>query len=570
MESNRFLYSNDNPPAPARSYGNIPLKSNPTYGPITRKEYEEMNTPMYGPMTKQEYQEYQEKNPMYGPMTRQEYQQMSEKNGDEPMYGPMTQQQYQQSLDKAQTTRVDLPNTVLATIKPKISMQTPPSANKNNWNEMQTAAPSSNKISVFAGRSGNFNSEFYNRLLRQFDRTFLSKLVDLHNQLGKQKLNLNEIDNIIEFLIHYKKELTNNYLYSLLFPERSKGTRIPTKFPIPSMTFQQKSNLTINPNVSNNWYFQWCPQTLLSTAFVTANNGNCLLNNSAAITGSVADTTAANYTAITVDRLQNAGMIQAYRLVSASLIISYVGSVDAHSGVIGGGVDVSFVDSTLPDTASSVFSTIDDKIWNLQTNPYEGLRLIYFPKDYSDLNFIRTDVSTATNGIPTCIRFLLYGQNMPIGASVRIDLYRNFEAIPFPGMSDFVTVDFFKPKNSNPNSQGEPAIDAGSKIAESGVTVTKLSDEKALEDYALSGGSYGFKDTNDDIGENAFEDVAMGRKDSGFFGSLFDIAGGLGKTLIGGMVNNTIGNIPFIGGGIASGINSGLDFFGNKISNIFN
>lgn len=235
----------------------------------------------------------------------------------------------------------------------------------------------SGKIMPFAGRREKYNTDFYNRLLKQFDKTFLSKLVDIHNVMSNDKINLNDVDNIVEFLIHYKKELSAGYLFSLLFPERSRGCRVPTKFPIPSLTFHQKSSLTITPNASNNWYLQWTPQTLLSSSFSTANNGNLLLNNSTALNGNTVDTTTTNYNSIIVDRLQATGMIQAYRLVSASMIISYVGSVDAHSGIIGGGVDISYIDSLLPDTTSSVFSTIDDKIWNLQVNPCKKNFYIY-------------------------------------------------------------------------------------------------------------------------------------------------------------------------------------------------
>lgn len=421
----------------------------------------------------------------------------------------------------------------------------------------------SGKIIPFAGRREKYNADFYNRLLKQFDKTFLSKLVDMHNVMARDKINLNDVDNIVEFLIHYKKELSAGYLFSLLFPERSRGCRVPTKFPIPSLTFHQKSNLTITPNASNNWYLQWTPQSLLSSSYSTAYNGNLLLNNSTALNGSTADVVATNYTSVTVDRLQTAGMIQAYRLVSASMIISYVGSVDAHSGVIGGGVDISYIDSLLPDTASSVFSTIDDKIWNLQVNPYEGLRLVYFPKDYSDLSFIRPDISTQSNGISTCLRFLVYGQNMPSGASVRVDLYRNFEAIPYPGMSDFVTIDFYKTKNTSSlssSSSGEPAIEAGSKIAESGVTVTKLSDEDKLTDFATSNGNIGFKDPTEGEIVDQTKDESRG-----FFGSIVDIATGLGKTLIGEAVDSVVGNIPFIGRPLAEGLRSGVNWLGDKI-----
>jgi len=428
---------------------------------------------------------------------------------------------------------------------------------------MQSDKTSSGVINAFSGTRESYNNEYFNRLLRQFDKTFLSKLVDLHNAMSKKKVNLNDIDSIFEFLAHYKQEMNKSYIYSLLFPERTRGMRIPTKFPIPSLVFHQKSNLTISPNSSGNWYLQWCPQTLLTSGYTTANTGNLLLDNSSAITGSVADTTTTNYTSIIVDRLQTTGMIQAYRLVSASIIITYCGSVDAHSGVLGGGVDISHTDSLQPDTGSSVFSVIDDKIWNLQTNPYEGLRLIYFPKDYNDLNFIRPDVGSQSNGLSTCIRFLLYGQNMPSGGSVRVDLYRNIEAIPHPNMADFVNIDFYK-NTGTTSTPGEPALEAGSKIADSGMIITKLSDEKKLERFGSSGGTYGYLDPNlDDDNDNAFNDAARDRRHNhGVMGSILDVAGGLGKTII----NEFAGNIPFVG----TAVRAGTNWLGDKIHNIYN
>jgi hypothetical protein len=445
--------------------------------------------------------------------------------------------------------------------------KTPNKYNNNEDDEMdntfesmkQKRYLSSNKIDPFAGREQSYNKEFYNVLLKQFDKTFLSKIVDMHNALGKHRVDLNEIENLLEFFEHYRSELRMHYLYSLIFPERSKNVRIPTKFPIPSFTFLQKSNFTITANGSGNFYLQWVPQTLLSSAYTTANNGNCLLNTSSAITGSAADTTTTNYTSITSDRLLNATLIQAYRLVSASLIVKYVGSVDAHSGILGGGVDISYIDSLLPDTASGVFNVIDDKIWSIQSNPYEGLRLIYFPKDFGDLNFIRPDVGTQSNGLSTCVRLLVYGQNIPAGATIRVELFRNFEAIPYPGNADFFNVDFFKPSKYHRiekmqiQSSGEPALDAGSLISENGVAATKVTDEDKLEKWVVSGGNSDFKNMNNLPNQVNDDDDEMVKNNEqnesrGFFGTILDIATGLGKTLIGEALNQTIGRVPFIGG----------------------
>lgn len=417
------------------------------------------------------------------------------------------------------------------------------------------AAPAYGSLTPFGQKNESpaMNPKFYNRLLRQFGKTFLLKLVHGYNALSKQVINLDEVDDVIELIIKMRQEITKSYLYSIIFPEKCRGMRIPTKFPIPSMTFYQKSHLTITPNSSGVWYLQWCPQTLLTSSFNTANQGNLLLNNSSTLTGGTADTTATNYTSVTIDRLQSAGMIQAYRLVSASLIISYVGSVDAHAGVLGGGVDISMTDSILPDTSASAFNVIDDKIWNLQASPYEGLRLIYFPKDYNDLNFIRPDVSSQSNGLSTVIRFLVYGQNMPAGASVRCDLVRNFEGLPLPAMADFVTMDFHKQKTPGGYSKsGDPALDAGSLVAENNAVITKGTDEGILGEFADRAQNFGYNDFTDT--GYSFEDEKD--ENHGIFGNILDIAGGLGVDLL----KSTVGKIPYVGD-VAK---MGIDYLGQK------
>ena len=426
---------------------------------------------------------------------------------------------------------------------------------------------SSNKINVFGKRNDNslnisgYNPEFIKGLRRQFDSSFLSKIVDIYNTMSSKKPSLKDIDNIVEFMMDYNELLKKKYIYCLLFPESSKAIRIPTKFPLPSATFKQRTFFTVSPNSAGNWFLQWTPQTLLSSAYVTANSGDLLLNNSTNITGSSVDSTAANYTPVTVTRLLASGLVQAYRLVSASLIVSYQGSIDSHSGMIGGGVDVSYYDSTIPDTSASQFSVIDDKIWRNRGQPYDGLRLIYFPKDYSDLNFIRPDVSTQNNGLATCMRFLVYGQNLPSGSSCKIELVRNFEIIPLPGMADFVNMDHLKTHELPSYKGGEPALEAGSKIAEKQLVVTSALDRSKLEMLANNeDNDFDFSDI-DEATETAKERPT---------GGIADIALYLGKNLLQTGVSLATGAIPFVGGAIGAGINTGIDMLSNKIKNLYN
>lgn len=103
----------------------------------------------------------------------------------------------------------------------------------NNSNAMQidnykfTNQPSS--IKPF-GKGGNqqlkYNSDYYQHLLEQFDKTFLSKLVDLHNSLFNDYINFNEIDDLLDFFKDYKNQLEDLYYKSLLFPEKYKNARL--------------------------------------------------------------------------------------------------------------------------------------------------------------------------------------------------------------------------------------------------------------------------------------------------------------------------------------------------------
>ena len=192
------------------------------------------------------------------------------------------------------------------------------------------------------------------------------------------------------------------------------------------------------------------------------------------------------------------------------------------------------------------------------------MNFLILPKDYADLNFIRPDIGTQANGLPTCIRFLVYGQNLPVGSSVRIDLFRNFEGIPFPGMADFVTMDFYRSKGVNKSQSGEPAIDAGSKIAENRLTITKANATPSLESFLKNG-------TDTIYREPEQEDIKAGKPNDkhSLLGSMVDVATGLGKILIGTGVQYTSGMIPFVGPMISAGVDKGLDWAGDKVHNIY-
>jgi hypothetical protein len=398
-----------------------------------------------------------------------------------------------------------------------------------------------------------YNKEFVARLNQNFDQTFLSKMIDFYNTLGtKEKIRLSDIDNIVEFFQKFMESSKKRYLMSLVFPETGYGVRIPTKFPLPTATFKQKTFFTVTPNSSGNFYLQFTPQSLLETGkSYTANTGELLLNNSAGLNGTTADTNTANYTPLTVARIAGVAntvgppvvinnlLVNAYRLVSASLVLTYQGSIEQHSGTLGSGLDVSFYDSLNPDTEASVFSVIDDKMWSYRGEPGNGLRIVYFPKDYSDLNFLRPSISTQTQGLSTCVRFLIYGHNLPSGASIKVDLYRNFEYIPTPGWTDYVNMEASQSRELPMGGQ-DVAIDIASSVPSNNMAITAATDKKKLEDYL----------------ENQFPVIPFSPdtsqpferpKPSSPIGWVGDVAKSMGKAIAGTLINNVTSRIPVLG-----------------------
>jgi hypothetical protein len=134
----------------------------------------------------------------------------------------------------------------------------------------------------------------------------------------------------------------------------------------------------------------------------------------------------------------------------------------------------------------------------LTVNPFDGLRLVYFPKDYSDLSFIKPDKSLSEQAIPSCVRMFVYGQNLPPGSTVRVDLYRNFEYVPLPNMTDFVNTDINK---SGVNFKGEPTLDVGAAIAENNLAVTPFTKTPIIQNIIDQASKSGYLDVGEALNQ---------------------------------------------------------------------
>lgn len=274
----------------------------------------------------------------------------------------------------------------------------------------------------------------------------------------------------------YFGEVSYGYLHSLIYPERSKGSRIPSIVPTPSSTFQQREQLTITPNASGNFALQWIPQCYNS---VSGGNYDLYVNTDATLSGS---TILGGGTWTPQSATRFAGdYFNTVRLVSASMMISYIGRADAHSGVIGCAHDISATVSSSADTQYSNFGYIDDKLYSKTTEPANGLKSVYIPKDPSDENWCAPNIiiPSSGSGKSSSVRFLVYGQNLPNAQCIRVDFVRNFEGNPNPSIADIASMGYtLSPPMFN-------SLNIARHIVDCNLVVTDLKDDNKRRDVAL-------------------------------------------------------------------------------------
>lgn len=313
----------------------------------------------------------------------------------------------------------------------------------------------------------------------RYGADFYQGLGALVRTLAGKEFSINTMDSAIDNLMKLKEDLTKKYLFSLLFPEKSKGTRIPSKFPVPSATFQQTDFLLITPNALGNFEVQWSPQNL------SISNANYEITYDVApgLNGISLDTIFYSTSTLTSPLATN---WQAFRVVSACMIVQYIGSFINLSGTFGGGLDITTQYPNNWDPNYSNFSNVDDRLWSQVVRVDEGLKVVYFPKDYSDFNFIKPNQApNSGNSMSSSVKLIVYGQNLPPNVScVRIDFIKNVEAIPGPAFADIVELGFSSSKNNS-----EHALDAAKMLTTSNSVITRLVEQEELENVMKTKGA---------------------------------------------------------------------------------
>ena len=245
------------------------------------------------------------------------------------------------------------------------------------------------------------------------------------------------IINSINNLIHINDKDKYRYLNALLNPEKSKNIKMPSKIPIPSCTFQLHETKILSGNnfrIMFNPFFLYDKRVIDIPDYYDTFYGPYGEENYGRIDSSefIGFYKPIFFTTLVEifkelswreDSIQtryidiNQGLphlYSKYRLVSASITVKYVGSMETSNGIIGGAIiteDNNYVsshmemivdDGTIEGASQNRmfykyydYNLVLNSLYHQQNKCIDGIRLIYFPLDNSYEEFV--DVFTPKN-----------------------------------------------------------------------------------------------------------------------------------------------------------------------------
>lgn len=354
----------------------------------------------------------------------------------------------------------------------------------------------------------------------KYDATMLSYLARLYEAINGDKMDFTKIKSAVDALATFNKRAEYNYLNNLLYPEKCKGVKIPSPIPVPSCSFQLHNCVTLTTNHHGNLAFVFNPFFLANSNDLTKLNNTPIfpgselkydkvdylssfwVNNSSNLTGNVPND---EWVPMNIGQtIPN--VYDQYRLVSASLVVKYIGRLDVTSGVIGGAiiyednknigahVDYSegegvpgFSRNTV-NSGLSKFGNFDlamDSFYHQENLCLEGMRELYFPLDnsyeeytklagtsqiepYNDIilmdkegiGFSIKDTDAYKSGFNMFVYVL---GAPPANACFKVDIYCNFECLPNASFLNYLplsmnagTISNIEKKNAIATVQQQP------------------------------------------------------------------------------------------------------------------
>lgn len=331
------------------------------------------------------------------------------------------------------------------------------------------------KSNVF---SGSQKTEALNDIKSSLDNNDLiviTKLNSLRNSLSAPSINLPSIKQQIDDISGFNKMQNYEYLNSLLCPEKARGCKMPSQIPVPSCSFQLHNSISLSTNTSGNVAFIMNPCFLASQNLINSQIAidgdeyfvrnfltSAWINNSGELTGS-----AENNSWVPINFFQTLpDVYDQYRLVSASLVIKYIGRIDQVKGQIGGAIFYDQMNSMGGQTSTTaegevtntacpqlakygIFDYALDAFYSQTNQTLEGVRMLFFPIDNSCEEYTKVMAGPIMSAEPSLtsdnkvvynpsydyykgtFNWFFWALGCPEStACFKADIYCNFECLP--------------------------------------------------------------------------------------------------------------------------------------------
>ena len=366
-----------------------------------------------------------------------------------------------------------------------------------------------------------WDKERLEEMINKYDKDMLTAISDLYASIGGDRIDFEGITNAIDALTKYNSKSEYNYLNNLLIPEKCKGGKIPSPIPVPSCSFQLHNCVTLSPNSSGNIGILFNPYFLCSNQWITSGSSPSSITGMYTQDGSLYNPTTTTYvpkngevvysprmlTSLLVNNDESLNgtepndnfnpvninqiippVYDQYRLVSASLVVKYIGRLDIVSGVIGGAIifdehpflsgngffnvgDGTKEFSQLKETAQTFnfknlsaakYGNFDlgmDSFYHQENLCLEGIRELYFPLDNSYEEYSKlinentvSDLYSLSSGsggyaielnpdqFKSGFNFFIYTLGAPTGSCLKLDIYCNFECLPSATFLNYMPV----------------------------------------------------------------------------------------------------------------------------------
>lgn len=338
------------------------------------------------------------------------------------------------------------------------------------------------------------NEGYARPVIDDYDKKMLSYISRLYNATSGKMMDLDEVKSAIDALTIFNESQKMNYMDYLLHPEKSKGCKIPSTIPVPSAAFQMHNSVTLKTNSLGNVMCMFNPFFLYdnTTSMTKIIDGQEIraskftsfwYSNSETLDGRSAVPGLSP-----MDIGQGIPSVYgSYRVVSASIIVKYIGRMDIASGVIGGAIVFddnpqigSIGQAYNPEAVPPLipYSTVGqgfgkygnfdlamDSFYHQENLALEGMRMIYFPIDNSFDEYMPiykfADMSVSGDPlIPTLVldkdnykagfNFMFYSLGAPpSSACFKIDIYVNYECLPDARFLNYMPISPPSPAISN-------------------------------------------------------------------------------------------------------------------------